>query len=1553
MSTTNIQPTKITQPLAGKQIQNSKGKNIKSPSVCRDGNADPSYHPWEKGTLNNFLEGKQVQCGRKSTYHCNLKTVRWIKGYRNTCPIAGCCGTFNRPAPLELTKFNFKQKQITKKINISKLQLSYKHHATGVDVSVGQGSEKKNWTGYFPYVDIILYRVTGDKKTKIQTIRHDKAVPLATNTTVTASFTKDIKNFNPSSEDLLVEINYSANGDGRYYTKATNPSIIYATGLKINMDYVFIEQPKISSSDGQKTIVTDPRNPNSSASSNNNCRTTMSHTVKFSHTSASDVAVSVPDKVTYTKTVQNDTIIFTYQDKSGIQGEKKITYSLKSDKKQKIVKKYTAKIYTKPTIKLITEYTKNQQYTNSDTYVNVTGTCWNNIKIYVDGNKKLLISFTRPNVSQEAFLNAINELTCGYHTLHLYVDDIFYQDVDIRIRAPNIVFEADLEGTYKQNKSSNKIPITIKRIDSYNLQEKIAITITDTATKDEPPATFELGPYEECTTYINVYRAGSFELKYTYDDGCAIKEKTFGTYVVEPIHVASYDNLLIRAENTSMKYNSIVVRKGDKQTKPVTYRAATLHDSMDNIVLFGKDGVCALGDLGYGILAIKNVSQELIKNLCIELNPLIESDDEEGYNPLIMEWQTGMLQNFAKNFNILNPSFKNVVEIFNIQNKDLINEGTENVVLRITEINPSQVFELKIPFSYPYSKEIYMNFLLLGEASDFVDLDNTRDGYFTNNAFYQKESYDREGSDIDFFASHTSKQEERGCMCISLKTIDLLSAELSISGDDLDKNDITNTDDLDIIYSIQLSESDCDENTNDNIDVSTKIFNDCHLIPVGYRINNVTKTLDIDDESHISYSNLGDGITIFRGIAETERVVSNAGVYLRYRDINNNIKYLQALTDNNGIARFKYTIPTHHQDDDDTILSINTKNKYYLQDILKTIDILYQGDDFYEESLCRDKDDEILDTSIALPKTKINLLGYVYYDADDTEKTNPHFVNMSNLRTINDVSSIYVVGFLLDENNQGLNDQLVEYNEKYNVNGDNKYLAQKTITITNNTRFYGEDKDGQAGFFKIKINKPNTTSYNLSQMSNNSVVFYNGSLYYDKTNLNTRQKNSKIPVKKFTTKLKVLDDYGAYYRGDTIEIAVQLIAEQIPVFNNYIEIKHQLKACKQDVHIFYKTCSEKNTQGFKTIFKTNSDNLIPNQTDAMVYCGVDTDLKILARLQKKIVENHSINVLTINAINGYKPNKDVLVKAFIGPDESKQRLGDYLALSAVDIDKEKYSYDQSSDIIYWKIGDMESYETQICNILLEGEDVGHNTIYVCGFDYLMPDEEQVIPTSLTLINMNEQDNYYIDKVIDVKAILKQDGTTHDLFGQIYFDVNYLEEGEWDDNNWSTVSQAQISNFNGEYYALGHIRLQKSVPTKIRARYEGSKMLSLEYTSSESDNLMINQVNKYDTIVQLRTENEELSINNNIQIIGSVLYNPHEEGSQITYDKYFDKNLNIKFFVENQEISNISYINQEYVINFIVTRPGDYTIKAFIPDTEKTEGASDTIKITVMGENNGE
>ena len=1565
MSKVSLQPKKIEQPLAGNRIKNSKGKNISSPSICRDGNASPSYHPWEKGTLHKFLTGGTIQCGRKSSYNCSLATVNWVKGYRNTCPIAGCCGTYNRPAPLILSDFNFKQKDITSKIKITEVKLSYRHHITGVDVGVAHGSETKHWGGVFPNITFTLYK----NGTKIQTKKHNTKVPLGTNSTVSITFGNNIDVFNPKTDDLKIEINYAANGGGSYSTTATNPSILYATGLHVSLEYTKLEQPKIKqvkpapeaeiSVTGGASIITDATNPKSQAGPNgNNCRTELKHILSYENTTPTDIIVSVPPNVYYKKTVDKNTktISFVYQDASGVAGVKNITYSLNSDKKHKITKTYTAKLYTKPKFNVVKNYIKGQKFQPKDIFVTSSNNCWISNRITVDGKDKHFYTINKNTTAvpiaaqtQEEFLQQINKLTCGNHTLYLESEGRI-TGFPINIKAPNISFTSNLEAKYDQydeeDESSAKPQITITRVDSAKLNHPIDITIIDTANTSSKPITVSLNPKQTTTINLNTENPGTFELKYSYNNGCSIQSRSFGKYTVRPKHIQSYDKLLLREEGADIEYDSIVIRRGDSQNKPVTYEYATLMNSMDDITLFGKDGICSIGELGYGILAIKNNrypnedSSNIINNVCIELNPLIESDElNDDYNPLVMEWKTGMLNNFKENFYTLNPQYRNIIEVYNIDNKTLVNEGTENVVLCIKKIDAQQTLELKIPYTSSYEREIYMNFLLLGEPSDFIDLDNTTNLLQTNEDFYEQSSYND-----DLYASHTSKYQDRQCLCISLNVIDLLTLNMSIEGDDLDRNDITNTDDLDIQYKIDLSDSDIDcKSLSDFISIDTEIINDIHLVPTGYQIDGKQRQ---DINSVLNEHIIQDGLHFFRGFSSQNKPMTGAKVFLRYKDINDNIQYTQAITDTDGIAHLKYTIPTYYQTSEDASASLqqNTKTTYHLKDILENVDILYQGDDFYDTAYLNQ---EIHNT---LEETKINIIGFVYHhivehNGQSTEGVG-HFV--SSNRDIGNMSlshdtNLYIVGQLLSANTeQGINDEIV------NCILDD--ATGKAITETNKSLLYGEKFVNKDGFFKVKITQENDSSYQLSEIINKCIVFYEGDLLHSSSSY----PEIWTPEPKQKVSLDYLNDYNIYQRGETIEIPIKLTTEE-QQFTNHILINHELLSCHQTIHIFYQACDKKNEKGFDTLFKTKSYNVIPNQVKKTIYCGVDTDLKILARLEKKIIENHNVNVLTINAINGYKPNKNVLVKATIGPNASQKRLGDYLALSAVDIDKEKYSYDQSSDTIYWNIGDMNSYETQICNILLEAENIGHNTIRVCGFDYLLPDAEMIIPTSLTLQMLDdEKPEYFIDDIIRVKAILQTQGTMQDVYGQIYFTTEI-------DDTIATTSQAQISTFNDEHYAITHVRLKEAEPTQINAEYKGDKIFSITYmgakTTQEEGSLSFENIKKYDTTIQLRSEQESFHTNENIQIIGRITYprivgKGDNEEDIIEQTKYFDNKLNIKFYVENQALNNVTYSDNEYMINFKVTEAGEYTVKAFIPETYKTTESFDIMTINVTnGENN--
>lgn len=1500
---TSIHAQKISQPLQGTRI-----KGLKSPSICRDGDARPSYHAWENESLKNFLKGKQIQCGRKSTYYCSLKTVNWIKGYRNVCPIAGCCGTFNKPAPLELSNFDFKTKDIRKKIKIKKLVVNYKHHCVGVDVGVGKGSIHTEWAGLFPYVDISLY--TYNKETKAQklqeTIRYNKAVPRKKNQTVEVVFKKEF-NLNPNTHNIMVKISYAGNGDGKYKTQATNPSIIYATGLKMNLDYEFVDVPAISTTNTESIVITDKRNPNSSAGVNN-CRTQTSHVITYANVDPNNIKVSYPKDIVLKRTQINNskkTVTYTYEDISGTAGEKTVIYTLNTKPKQTIKKTITSKAPQKPNISIQDKYIKNQRFNQNDSFITISTGCWFNIKI--KENQTVIYSVNSPNTpNQQEFLEAINALTCGSHDLDVYIDEAFIETVSIRILAPNIQFQTDMAAEYNQNKRENA-SITIQRVDNSDI-EPVTVKITDTAKQDVETHDFDV---QDAITYeVDLHLPGSFEITLEYDNGCQLQSVPLRKYVILPTHIQSYDNLLIRSE-TSIEYESIVVRQGDNVDKPVTYVDASLISSMDDFTIFAKDGLCEVGDLGFGLVAVKNnLYNQSIQNLYIELNPIVYSEDvSETFKSLPTEWKTGMLQNFYQNFYILNPLVKNTVEVLNIQNSDLINEGAENVILKINEILPEQIIELKIPYAYSYEREIFMNFLILGEPHDFIDLD-----------LYSNIEYDHiDTSDSSQYASST-KLPERECLCIKLETQDMMSVDLYIEGDDLDRNDLSNENDLDITYRIQASESECDELSAATLEFKTKIINDARLIPTGYQIGKTGERITFDFEDSTpglqEYTSPDGYISVRRGVEKRDMVLAGKDVFLRYIDQNDQPRLIRAVTDNNGIATLKFIIPEYYEND-----------TYYLSSLLDNVDIFYKGNSIHA--------DAYLDTKKTyIPNTTIDVLGFLIYYQDETgaELKKPSFILKDNINTIQDdnISRVYLIGKLFNSHGDGLDGEIVKYTYE-------NLITQFAVTGNNLDDLCDFSSEDKKGMFRIRI-KTEDDVYDFEELLLKGNIIYEGSDEAFKASF-----QSYDQIDKQQTRLEYIHDYSLYRKGELVLIRVKLISEGAPHFVNTIELT-QKGRCSHNIHIFYKPCSSTNTEGFKTIYQTNDDRLLYSQTEAMIYCGVDTDLKILGRLQKKIVENHEINILTINAINGYKPNKNVLVKALVGPNKENKKLGDYLSLTAVDIDKEKYSYDKSLDIIYWNIGDMKSYETQKCNILLEAENVGHNTIYLCGFDYLHEDSETTIETELSLdtsafTDIEEEedryiinDAYYVGDLINLKAVLNAVGTNQNLYGKIYFYNNNLIH-----------SQSEISNVNNDYYAVTHVKLSPNM--SLTAQYDGAQILSTTYLPSKTKSLIFNNIQKYNITIDMINDNDEvITTSDNIVIRGELKYDNDKV--------YFDKDLNVKFFVEDTEIQNILYENNQYVIRFSITKPGEYHVKMFVPETDKTMASQGDIVINIIdGDNN--
>ena len=107
MAKVTLYPSKISQPNADDKIDIKKWcfKEVRrGGGVYNYGCSSPYdpryYHAWSN--VDELTEGKAAQCGRPSTRFCSHAVSHGIAGYRNTCPIAGCNGTYNTPATLRL-----------------------------------------------------------------------------------------------------------------------------------------------------------------------------------------------------------------------------------------------------------------------------------------------------------------------------------------------------------------------------------------------------------------------------------------------------------------------------------------------------------------------------------------------------------------------------------------------------------------------------------------------------------------------------------------------------------------------------------------------------------------------------------------------------------------------------------------------------------------------------------------------------------------------------------------------------------------------------------------------------------------------------------------------------------------------------------------------------------------------------------------------------------------------------------------------------------------------------------------------------------------------------------------------------------------------------------------------------------------------------------------------------------------------------------------------------------------------------------------------------------
>lgn len=266
------------------------------------------------------------------------------------------------------------------------------------------------------------------------------------------------------------------------------------------------------------------------------------------------------------------------------------------------------------------------------------------------------------------------------------------------------------------------------------------------------------------------------------------------------------------------------------------------------------------------------------------------------------------------------------------------------------------------------------------------------------------------------------------------------------------------------------------------------------------------------------------------------------------------------------------------------------------------------------------------------------------------------------------------------------------------------------------------DKNGLANFF-IPIPETLNRTYTIVELLSEVLMFefkeqdkYNKSIL----TLQSNTLNYTPNPNKNTVILDYADNYRRYHPGEIANIPI-FVSANIRMQKNYFIFNAELgnTGDSDEVTILYKICNIKDNEGiFTTKFKTNDIQLIPNEVSKKIYCGMDTDIKIEKRIEKKLIESQNINVLSLDLYNGEKENKDILVRVDLG-QIPPEYLGDY---DFIDITMENgdYSIINENDNIYvdWLIGEMDSFEKNKAIIKIKAQNVGLSNIKISIYDYL-------------------------------------------------------------------------------------------------------------------------------------------------------------------------------------------------------------------------------------------
>lgn len=758
MSKVTMYPTKVEQPnrnkssgLKGKCFHAVRRNGTTYKIGCKD-QKDPKYHH-EWSNAEEICKGKTIQCGRPNTKMCSHKTYYSIKGYRNTCPIAGVSGTYTQPATLRLY-FDVLKKGITSNAKINNVSLIFQHRCTGVDV--GNGKETVNWgpnfSGGKAYPDrkVLTVKFAGQTKTR------------NTNPPLSYKFSSIGEPFvfkNVTYKDLskgYIDIIYGNNLE-------TNPGNIYIKDLKVTIDY----------DDGVQYIEGTQSSDTLYVSSDSNCRTPITFTVEAGYKQGNKkiqptkapkiIQKQITDNITtnlgtteYTYKNDNKTAVIKFYDTTDKEGTKTVTFNIKNTKK-KISFKYKAVKRNKPTISIpskIERLTKNDKITS----ITAKNGCTSKITVYNENiNTEPIYTFTQFNLSNQEniiknndikeFYKVLAQLSCGFHTLifkrgNETAKECITQIIEVVPTQYSFKFfnSANKEiNSFEaiQNKTSNST-IKIRYIPTKELISNPSFVIKNPThgklsnnipTKDIMGDTTWNNVTQDISVSIGTYHPGQYNLIIQDSaQNCSANNKIFKINIT-PKHKQHFDSIFVRGEDsTAFNYDYLVALEGDTVEQPVYVETIKLGTSYKDIKICAQEtNLIGLTETGTVPITITNNSNNDIKNLFIELNTLIKNEDGK-LEVTTQEWfeEEGIFFNFKENFKQYNKDYENIIDIKNLTpDDDFIDE--EDVYIHIKKLQANKSIKIKIPFGSGTEKEIYLQLLLFSQPIGLYNQTNCND----------------------------------------------------------------------------------------------------------------------------------------------------------------------------------------------------------------------------------------------------------------------------------------------------------------------------------------------------------------------------------------------------------------------------------------------------------------------------------------------------------------------------------------------------------------------------------------------------------------------------------------------------------------------------------------------------------------------------------------------------------------------------------------------------------------------------------------------------------